>query len=244
MLADADMIGHNNPPEPIVTFKERLEARQKSAAALGDVTEANADKYRDEIGLSLTLEQETEAQRVKEKKPILDAGKKVDETYNPVKAAAETLKLSLQRKLDAWIKARKAEADRIAAEKAEALRKAEEAKRAAEAAPVVEEDDPFLAATAEPEPDLKALATEAKLAEMQAQAVTRVGSSGGGFAAYSVRSKPKVAKIIDAGALAAHYAKASNGELLATLQKIANADIRKAGKAAIALPGVELVEQD
>lgn len=238
----ADM-GHNNPPEPIVSFKERLTARQKAAAALGDVTEANADQYRDEIGLSLTLEQETEAQRVKEKKPILDAGKKVDETYNPVKEAAQGLKASLQKKLDAWIKARQAEANRIAAEKTEALRRAEEAKRAAEAAPVVEED-PFLVATAEPEPDLKVLAADAKLAEMQALASTRVGSAAGGFATYSVRSKPKVAKIIDASALAAHYAKASNGELLATLQKIANADIRKAGKAAITLPGVELVEQD
>lgn len=238
----ADM-GHNNPPEPIETFKERLEIRQKAAAALGDVTDENAQQYRDEIGLSLTLEQETEAQRTKEKKPILAAGKKVDETYTPVKTAAEALKVSLQRKLDAWIKARKAEADRIAAEKAEALRKAEEAKRAAEAEPVIE-DDPFLAATAEPEPDLQALAAEAKLAEVQALAATRVGSSAGGFSTYSVRSKPKVAKITDACALAAHYAKANNGELLATLQKIANADIRKAGKAAITLPGVELVEQD
>lgn len=238
-------IGHNNPPEPIVSFKERLAIREKAALELGDVSEANAQTYRDEIGLALTLKQEVEAQHSKEKRPLLDASRQVDQTYFPVRDSADGIKVRLQKKLDAWIKARKAEADRKAADAAKALREAEEAKRkAAEAQEEDEQPSAFLMATAEPLPDTRQLEADAKFAASQAAAATRVTSGAGGFSAYSVRTKPKVAKITDPVALASHYAKANNGELLACLQKIANADIRKAGKVEIVLPGCEQVEQD
>jgi hypothetical protein len=132
--------------------------------------------------------------------------------------------------------AREREAKRIADE---ARRKLEEAERLAAKAVEEPEEDPFLAATA-PTVDVKAAHVEAKIAEGQALAASRVSSAAGGFAATSLRTK-RSAKVTDWSALAAHYI--NSGELRATLQKLADADIRHAKGAAIVLPGVEIVEE-
>jgi hypothetical protein len=81
---------------------------------------------------------------------------------------------------------------------------------------------------------------EAKIAEGQALAASRVSSAAGGFAATSLKTK-RSAKVTDWQKLAMHYL--SSGDLRATLEKLANADIRHAKGAAIEIPGVEIVEE-
>jgi len=87
---------------------------------------------------------------------------------------------------------------------------------------------------------VKAAHVEAKIAEGQALAASRVSSAAGGFAATSLKTK-RSAKVTDWSALAAHYI--NNGELRATLQKLADADIRHAKGAEISIPGVEIMTE-
>lgn len=231
---------HNNPPEPVEDFKARIARYKKLGDTLGPVTEGNEQKYRDEIGLCGDLKREIEAQHKVEKAPHLEAGRKVDATYKPLVDEAEAVQKTLKTTLQAFVIEREREAKRIADEAAKKLREAEEA--AAKAAAVVEaepEVEDLLAALA-PAPDLKAAHAEAKTAEMQALAAGRVSSAAGGFRAMGLKTVRK-AKVTDWSALAAHYV--NNGELRATLEKLANGDIRHAKGADIQIPGVEIVEE-
>lgn len=234
MPADAS---HNNPPSPVDEFKEKLALFKEGAEAFGDVTEANAQEIRDHIGYGGTLAKDIDKQRETEKKPHLDAGRRIDGAYKPLVDEADTVIKAMKRKLGAWMDAREREARERAAEAARKLREAEEA--AAKAAEP--EEDPFLAATAEAViPDVKAAHAEAKTAEMQVQAASRVSSAAGGFRATGLKTVRK-AKITDWSALAAHYI--SNGELRATLEKLANGDIRHSKGADIQIPGCVIVEE-
>lgn len=228
-------IGHNNPPEPIETLKEKLALYREGAEAFGPVTEANAQEYRDHIGYGVKLSKEIDTQRESEKKPHLEAGRLVDAAYKPLLETVEATQKKLKVPLQAFVVAREQEARRAADE---ARRKLEEAERLA-AKQAEPEEDPFLAATAVPV-DLGAAVAEAKVAELQFSAASRVSSAAGGFSATSLRTK-RSAKVMDWSKLAAHYI--ANGELRACLQKLADADIRHAKGAAIELPGVEIVEE-
>lgn len=232
-MADAN---HNNPPEPIDTLREKLKLYQDGADAFGPVTEANAQEYRDHIGYGVKLANEIDKQRDTEKRPHLESGRKVDAAYKPLLEAVDATQRALKAPLQAFVLEREREAQRVAAE---ARRKLEEAERLAAQAAEEPEEDPFLAATA-PVIDVKAVAAEAKVADLQVSAASRVSSAAGGFAATSLRTK-RSAKVTDWGALAAHYI--NNGELRATLQKLADADIRHAKGAEITLPGVEIITE-
>lgn len=228
---------HNNPPSPVELYREELDRFKAQADAFGEVTEANAQHVRDHIGFGGTLAKDIDKSRETEKKPHLDAGRKIDGAYKPLVDEADTIVKAMKRRLAAFLDAREREARRIAEEKARALREAEEA--AAKAAEP--EDDPFLAATAEAIiPDVQAAHAEAKLAEVEVLAASRVSSAAGGYNATSLKTK-RSAKVTDWSALAAHYI--NSGELRATLERLANADIRHAKGADIQIPGVEIVEE-
>lgn len=227
---------HNNPPAPVELFREELARFLADAEAFGEVSDANAQMIRDHIGYGGKLARDIDAKRDEEKRPHLEAGRAIDAAYKPLVTGCEEGVKALKRKLAAFLDAREREARRLAEEKARALREAEEAARQAEAEP---EDDPFLAATA-PTVDLVAVHAEAKLAEVQALAAGRVSSAAGGFSAAGLKTVRK-ARITDWGALAAHYL--ASGELRACLEKLANADIRHAKGADIAIPGVEIVTE-
>lgn len=238
-MADADRL-HNNPPEPVEDFKARIARYKTLRETLGPVTAENEQKYRDEIGLCGDLKKEIEAQHKVEKAPHLEAGRKVDATYKPLVDETEAVQKALKAALQGFVVEREREAQRIAAEAARKLREAEEA--AAKAAAVVKEQpevEDLLAALA-PAPDVKAAHAEARTAEMQALAAGRVGSEAGGFRAMGLKTVRK-AKVTDWSVLAAHYV--NNGELRATLEKLANADIRHAKGADIQIPGVDIVEE-
>lgn len=228
----------NNPPEPLVIYKEKAEKYVKDAKAFETITDDNAALATDHLNLGTGLAGEIDKQRLAEKRPHLDANTLIDKNYNPVHASVETARTGIRGRLEAYARAKKAEAERIAAEEARKLREAEEAKRAAEAE---SEDDPFLAATAEAIPDVAEQAARTKVAELQVAASTRVSSASGGRT-FAVRAAPKTAKITDAHALCDYLIKANHSELAECLQKLANQNAR--AKGAIAWPGTEIVGGD
>jgi hypothetical protein len=231
-----DNIGHNKADD-VEAYREMLARFKADADTVTEITEANAQFVRDHVGYGGKLAKEIDATRDDKKRPHLEAGRQIDGAYKPLIEECDKIIKGLKQKLAAFLDAREREAKRIAEE---ARRKLEEAERlAAKAEEEPEEDDPFLAATA-PVIDVKAAHVEAKIAEGQALAASRVSSAAGGFAATSLRTK-RSAKVTDWSALAAHYI--NSGELRATLQKLADADIRHAKGAAIVLPGVEIVEE-
>ena len=228
-------IGHNSGSH-VEAYKETLARFKADAEKFTEVTDDNAQFIRDHIGYGGKLAKEIDAKRDEEKRPHLEAGRVIDAAYKPLVTECEDVVKAMKKSLAAFLDAREREARRIAEEKARALREAEEAARKAEAEP---EDDPFLAATA-PVVDVQQAAADAKVAELQASAASRVSSAAGGFNATSLRTK-RSAKVTDWSKLAAHYI--NNGELRACLQKLADADIRHAKGAEIELPGVEIVTE-
>jgi len=228
-------IGHNLG-DHIEGYKETLARFKADADKYAEVTEDNAQFIRDHIGYGNKLAKEIDSTRDELKRPHLEAGRKIDGAYKPLIETCDDIVKAMKRKLAAFLDAREREAKRIAEE---AKRKLEEAERLAAKAVEEPEDDPFLAATA-PTVDVKAAHVEAKIAEGQALAASRVSSAAGGFAATSLKTK-RSARVTDWTALAMHYL--GNGEMRATLEKLANSDIRHAKGAAIEIPGVEIVTE-
>jgi len=229
-------IGHNSANDA-EAYKEVLARFRADADKYTEFTEENAQFIRDHVGYGVKLAKEIDATRETLKKPHLEAGRQIDGVYKPLIETCDDIVKTMKRKLAAFLDAREREARRIAEEKARALREAEEAARKAEEP----EEDPFLAATADAvRVDVKAAHAEAKTAEMQALAASRVSSAAGGFNATSLRTVRK-AKVTDWQKLALHYI--NSGDLRATLEKLANADIRHAKGAAIEIPGVDIVEE-
>lgn len=230
-------IGHNNPPSPLETLKEKLALYKEGAGAFGPVTDANAQEYRDHIGYGGKLAKEIDAQRDSEKRPHLEAGRKIDAAYKPLIEDTETVQKKLKKTLEAFVVAREREARQAAEEAARKLREAEEAKRVAETASP--EEDPFLAATAASVPDIAVIESDAKFAASQASAASRVSSAAGGFSAAGLRTVRK-AKVTDWDALIQHYA--GHREVRELCEKLANADIRHAKGNTVTIGGVEVVE--
>lgn len=229
-------LGHNRADD-VDAYKEMLARFKADADSVTEITEDNAQFVRDHVGYGGKLSKEIDATRDDKKRPHLEAGRQIDGAYKPLIEECDKIIKGLKQKLAAFLDAREREARRIADEKARALRAAEEA--AAKAAEEPEEEDPFLAATA-PVIDVKAAHVEAKIAEGQALAASRVSSAAGGFAATSLKTK-RSAKVTDWSALAAHYL--NRGEVRAVLEQLANADIRHSKGAEISIPGVEIVSE-
>ena len=229
-------IGHNLG-DHVEGYKETIARFKADADKYTEVTDANAQFIRDHIGYGNKLAKEIDSTRDELKRPHLEAGRQIDGAYKPLIETCDDIVKAMKRKLAAFLDAREREAKRIAEE---ARRKLEEAERAAAKA-AEPEDDPFLAATADAVVvDVKAAHADAKTAEMQALAAGRVSSAAGGFNATSLKTVRK-AKVTDWSKLALHYL--NSGDLRATLEKLANADIRHAKGAAIEIPGVEIVEE-
>lgn len=225
---------HNNPPEPIDLLSEKLALFKAGAVAFGPIDDNNAQECRDHVGYGVKLAKEIDGQRDSEKRPHLEAGRAVDAAYKPLLEAVDDIQKALKTRLQAFIVARENEARRVAEEARRVALEAERAAREAEA-----EEDAFLAATA-PSVDVEAAVMDAKVADAQVLAASRVSSAAGGFAATSLRTK-RSAKVTDWAALAAHYL--GTNEVRDLLERMANADLRHAKGAPISIPGVEVVEE-
>ena len=227
--------GHNKADD-VEAYREMLARFKADADAVTEINEGNAQFVRDHVGYGGKLAKEIDATRDDKKRPHLEAGRQIDGAYKPLIEECDKIIKGLKQKLAAFLDAREREAKRIAEE---ARRKLEEAERLAAKAVEEPEEDPFLAATA-PTVDVQAAHVEAKIAEGQALAASRVSSAAGGFAATSLKTK-RSAKVTDWNALAAHYL--SRGEVRAVLEQLANADIRHSKGAEISIPGVEIVSE-
>jgi len=218
----------NNPPSAATLFADEITSLFERANTFGPITEANAGEARDLIGLAKQLAKDIDAKRDEQKRPHLEAGRKIDAEFKPLVEAAKEAPQPVERALLAYINEQK----RLAAEAAEKARRMaqEEARRAAALA-----DDPILG---------EDMADGAKLAEQKAEvaaaSVKTVATVKGseGFRAAGVRKSWK-AELTDAAALVAHYAR--HPDVIAAALKIANADVRTS-KGVYPIPGIKAVE--
>jgi hypothetical protein len=120
--------------DPAEVLRDQIDAAKADLARFEKVTSdeqcAAAQSLRSRL---LELSREADKIREKEKRPHFEAGKAVDERYQPLVKDAKAAADAVARAMGAWEteKARKAEAERRARE--EAARKAEEERRRAEA---------------------------------------------------------------------------------------------------------------
>lgn len=135
-------IGHNAKPDPVATLKAYLAATygdlparvQAIVAKLPELVEIKDQKRADDVTdfakkQVIALQDDIDKKfRVDEKKPYLDAGRAVDEFFNPLKSELEKVIVQCRTIVTAWNKKKNDEAAAAAA--AEANKKLEEAKAA------------------------------------------------------------------------------------------------------------------
>lgn len=184
-------MGHNQA-DPVDSIKDQIDAALKGVGDYGDIlTDETAAKAQSLRSRLLELSRDADKQRETLKRPHFEAGKAVDELYQPLVKAAKTGADTIAKELSAH-ETRKArvEADRLAAERKRLAE--EQAKSAPIGAP-----DPL------PEPAPIPVAPPIKGAYGRAAAVKII----------------KVAKVVDQDA--AYQALKSQPDLAAVIQKLA-----------------------
>lgn len=235
-------IGHNNPPEP--TEFEKFNAKLKDWAEAADVWAARgelddelAPRARDFIDGVKKFARLADAARDAEKRPYLEAGRAIDARWKGLIDAAAKIAKTVEPKLLAYMKKQKAIADAKAAEAAKAAREAEEAKKRAEL-------DAAQAMTASARIDAERRAAEAAAQQKAAERAASNGkvavASATGLAKNAGLRTVRRARIDEPMRTLLHYARHS--EVLALIERLANADIRAAKGAEIEIPGVTVIE--
>lgn len=231
-------IGHNSR----AYFDDRLAEFLKGLDVWGDRPALDADtapRARDFIAGAKKLLKETDEARKADKEPHMTAAKAVDEAWRPTLTAIESVIAKVEPKLTAWLREEKRKADearaeaerqRVAAEKA-ALAAAEDAARATT-------DSARIGAERRQQEAEAATARAAKAAKSEP---TRVESATGLARRAGLRTVRK-ARIVSVALALTHYR--GNAEVLALIERLANADIRAAKGAAITIPGVEIDETE
>jgi len=210
---------HNNPAPSPDDFAHEVGALEMDAANFEGVTitSENAGALRDIVARGNDIKKRMEAARKDAKQPHLDAGKAVDAAFKPPIENTTGIVTTAKSRLQAYLIA---EQERERAE-AEAARKAAEALK----------DDAIIGQRVTEIADAKA---------KQAEQAGRVASQDGIAKVASLRTY-RFAQVDDATALVAHYA--SNPDMIALAEKLANADIRAAKGAEITIPGVTVAEE-
>lgn len=209
-------------------FGQQAAEKIAALAEITSVSKENCGYVKDMVDDALKLAKEIEENRKLVKQPHLDAATAVDAAYTPVRDQLTAAARNVKSLVEAFVIAEKRRAE---AEAAEARRKAEEAARA------VEEVDPFLQDTRE----IAEVNATAAIAETRAIAARQVTSAAGISKASSLR-KVRYAHVTDAKALAAHFAE--HPDVLAAATKVANAMIRASKGGPLAIPGVEIKEEE
>lgn len=229
-------IGHNSG-ESADPFKDRVNEFGSAAVEWGkvEIDDSNAEQLNDFITGARGLLREIEAARIAAKKPHDEAAKAIQAAFKPLKDAVEKagqlakgLQTSyLRRKEEELERRREAEMQRAA--EAEAAAQAE----AAEA----EESGDFVAAA---EAEAKVDETAKKLDEVQKPVKAQVGSASGAGRTASMRTF-RTAKFTSVPLAVAHYK--DHPKMHDLVLELANADLRRAGKEAVTIPGIEIVEE-
>lgn len=226
--------GDNNPPPDLVVKADALLATaDRWIVERKEITsEEIASRASDFLAQLRASESAIETERKAKKAPHMSAAEAVDAVYAPARDKVAAAKNAIKGMIERWL--RKVEDDnRAKAQAAEreaqaAAKRAEEFARQAEqsAAPSVQ-----LAAAAAAETAEAAQVTATKILAARPQVRGNLASRAVGF-----RTK-KVAKIVDFNKALKHYA--TNGEVVALIQRLASAD---AGRGVCA-KGCEIIEQ-
>lgn len=217
----------NNPPADARFYLEQLKA-----IPLPDpetISEETATQFSDAIDQIRKIAKLAEADRKALKEPYLEKGRKIDSEFRPVKAFAEDALAPVRRALSEFLalqERRKREAAQRAAEDAAAKAALAEKLKA----------DAFIADHAK---------EQAENAEREAKYAALLAEQNGvkgdhSEKAISLRTYRR-AEITDAKALVNYYA--SNRDVVALCERLANAEIRAAKGEAIDIPGVQIVNE-
>ena len=247
LSGSAGGVGHNLPDDPFERAKLELENLREQAEDLlkGKVDSAEkADKCALIAKKARTLATTIEGLRKVAKQPHLDAGKAVDDTFNPYKAEAEAWGDKVKKAVDPWLREQaRLEAERQAKAREEAERQRREAEEAAERARQKAEQAERAAGT---ENDADA-AQEAAEAEEEAQRriieaqEAEIAAKAQKVAAGTVGAKLKQVKVVSAEIVdfeALLMALKDRDEVKDLVQSLAN----RAAKAGVALDGMKIVE--
>lgn len=239
------VMGANNPPpfdpevfadlaKTVDEFMASSTAIRKKAVPIAN--EEHAALLTDHIGGLRGLTKKVDDARKAAKKPHDDAGKAVQEAFNPL---LDRIKLALDFMLaeqTAWLRkkaaaeaARKAEEDRIAKEK-----QAEADRLAAEAAATGDFDAEARAAEAQKQAD--------ELAKQAAKPATVNQASASGAGRTIGMVKVRSAKITNINLLFLHYR--DRPEVAEVLLRLANADIRAKDVDDSLIQGIEIIETE
>jgi soluble cytochrome b562 len=221
-------MGHNQgPPFDEALLAELTDLAKKQAAA-GDAwnaappveDEATEGKLADYLsGLGASIKRIEDARKAA-KQPHLDAGKAVDDAFNPLKKALEARQGAVKWKLGEWLKVKKQrqEAEARAAREAAQTDDAVEAERKAAAAAVAQ----------------KAAAKAAEPVKTQAKSGTGAGRTIGMRTTYK-------AEILNWAFALKHFGDAP--EVREVVQRLADAEARRQ-KEALAIPGVRVIKSE
>ena len=230
-------MGHNQgPPFDEALLAELTDLAKKQAAA-GDAWKA-APPVEDEetegkltdylSGLTASISRIEQA-RKDQKQPHLDAGRAVDEAFNPLKKALEARQGAVKWKLGEWLKikrTRQEAAARATREAAEAEARRLEAE-AAQAADAVEAERK----AAEAKAAQKAAAKASEPVKTQAKSGTGAGRTVGLRTTYK-------AEILNWAFAIKHFSETP--EVREVVQRLADAEARRQ-KEALAIPGVRVI---
>lgn len=227
-------MGDNLPDDPFEALVIEVNGEAETAKELLKkpvTTQDQADKIANFSKRVSALGKKADELFAVEKRPILDAGKAVDNKFRDVRDITTKVTKDLKRALDAFLAEQRrieAERQRKAAEEAAAIRRKAEAAAAKAAEEQSNPNDPEqLAAKAEAD----RLADEAKRAEKEAEA--RQVSAGRTGSKVSLR-KTKFAVITDFDALL--MALKDREEIRELVQSLAN----RAAKSDVDLPGMKI----
>lgn len=211
-------------------FTHAIDALQLEAEAYVEtITSDTAEAARDVIARAQGMAKKVESARKEAKQPHVDAGREIDAEFKPLKAELDTMIGSIKRSLGAYLQ----EEERRRIAEAESARKVAE-----EAAAFAKEADGDIAERAAE--FARKREQKAALAEGLAQSGARVESRAGIARAASLRTY-RFAEITDAEAAARHFAK--HPDILAAIEKVANAEIRAAKGGDVSIPGVAVKEE-
>lgn len=231
-------IGDNQPPDPLDDLKARAEAliattnkwlAERPEIADDDMAGRCTD-FVEQIGKEWKA---IDAERASQKKPYDQAAAAVQEKFRPLLQALTAAKKLLNELLAPWLAKETKRLMAEAAAKAEAARLAEE-----EAARAATEAAKATTVEARLDAEAKAKAADDLAREAQRAAAAKPQAKGDyGARAHGFRTTTK-GRIVDLAACFAHYR--GNADLIATMYRIVNADLRRG---VTAIPGVETFEE-
>jgi hypothetical protein len=231
-------MGHNNPPEDsaFTGFETHIGDLFGEAKNFLDGAGVNSEPEAEAVSRLMddlrTASKDADKARGAEKKPHDDAGKAVQAKWKPLLDRADMAVDACKKALAPWL-ARKAEEQRIAAEKAR--QEAEEkAKAAAEAARATTLDDLAGREAAE------ALVADAKAAEADARRAEKARPQAtGGPRAATLRTTYRP-ELLSASEALKHFVRVRPDDVKAALQRLAEVEVRNGARE---LPGFNIIAE-